>query len=134
MQTEEGIRVIGVTGVKTCVLPIYKIVAKCKQRQASHPSKRNPRVIVKVGHHLEYSNASRASAVLADNSQHVLKSSLQGLRRSELLKGTLRRVRGEQQRSDEGLTSAREGRTAAKWWRVDFGTWGEDSSDVLMGG
>src|SRR5438445_12057027 len=129
MQTEEGIRVIGVTGVKTCVLPIYKIVAKCKQRQASHPSKRNPRVIVKVGHHLEYSNACRASAVMADNSQHVLKSSLQGLRRSELLKGTLRRVRGEQQRSVGGLTSGREGRTAAKRWRVHVEGRGENSSE-----
>ena len=97
-----------------------KTVAKCKQRQASHPSKRNPKVIVKVRHYLECSDASRASPVIADNSQHVLRLSAQGLRRSELLKGTLRCLRGEQQRIVEGWTSVREGNTAANCCRAEF--------------
>src|SRR5437660_10761068 len=54
--------------------------------------------------------------------------------RRRSVEGGLQCVRGEQQRTVGGLTSAREGRTAAKCWRVDFGAWGEKSSEVLKGG
>src|SRR5947207_15616659 len=54
--------------------------------------------------------------------------------RQRSVEGELRCMGGEQQRTVEGLTSGREGRTAAKCWRVDFGGGGENSSEGLKGG
>ena len=57
-----------------------------------------------------------------------------GEQRDELSQGGLRLERGERQRTVGGRTSAREGRTAANCWRADFGTRGENSSELLESG
>src|SRR5437660_12827730 len=54
--------------------------------------------------------------------------------RQRSVEGGLQCVRGEQQRSVGGLTSAREGRTAGKCWRVEFGGGGESGRDGWEGG